>query len=373
MGFALFISLFLTLYGGMHYYGFLKVRKALALGPVHQAALALFLLFMVISPVAVRWAERAGLEDLGRVLAYAGYTWMGFLFLFVCLGLSADALMLLLPRGLHPTPPLFLMGTAGLAVLFTLYGMHEALEVRVERVSIPLSKIGEPPGRIRIAQISDVHLGLLFREQRLQGVLDAVRAANPDLLVSTGDLVDGDTDGLFEVLEMLRVIRPPLGKFAVIGNHEVYAGLQRSLQFMTEAGFRVLRDEAVTLPECLSLAGIQDPAVGGGGDARRALEREILLGLPKDLPSILLKHRPSVEEGSEGLFDLQLSGHTHNGQIFPFSLLVRWVHPRIAGLYPLASGSFLYVSRGSGTWGPPIRILSPPEVTVIDLVAPKRE
>jgi predicted MPP superfamily phosphohydrolase len=101
--------------------------------------------------------------------------------------------------------------------------------------------------------------------------------------------------------------------------------------------------------------------------SREVPERQLLSGLPKDKFTLFLKHRPDVEQSSEGLFDLQLSGHAHKGQLFPFTLVVRLVFPRIAGLYQLSSGSWLYVSRGTGTWGPPIRFLAPPEITVIDL------
>jgi len=121
----------------------------------------------------------------------------------------------------------------------------------------------------------------------------------------------------------------------------------------------------------INIAGADDPVVKSYGRSREAPEREILSGLPGDKFTLFLKHRPDVEKSAEGLFDLQLSGHAHKGQLFPFTLIVRLVFPQIAGLYDLSSGSRLYVSRGSGTWGPPIRFLAPPEVTVIDLVPEK--
>ena len=117
----------------------------------------------------------------------------------------------------------------------------------------------------------------------------------------------------------------------------------------------------------INIAGVDDPVVRGYGQSPGVPERQLLSSFPKDKFTLFLKHRPDVEQSSEGLFDLQLSGHAHKGQLFPFTLVVRLVFPRIAGLYRLASGSWLYVSRGTGTWGPPIRFLAPPEVTVIDL------
>jgi predicted MPP superfamily phosphohydrolase len=224
---------------------------------------------------------------------------------------------------------------------------------------------------VRIVQISDVHLGLLIREPRLARILEKVTAASPDIFISTGDLVDGQTDSLNGVGNLLREIKAPLGKYAVTGNHEFYAGLDRSLKFMKQAGFRVLRGEGTSVAGLINIAGVDDPVVKGYGRSREAPEREILSGLPGDKFTLFLKHRPDVEKSAEGLFDLQLSGHAHKGQLFPFTFIVRLVFPQIAGLYDLSSGSHLYVSRGSGTWGPPIRFLAPPEVTVIDLVPEK--
>lgn len=147
------------------------------------------------------------------------------------------------------------------------------------------------------------------------------------------------------------------------GNHEAYAGLKDALAFTERAGFVTLRGRAVTVAGLLDVAGVDDPAVASGGS-----ERDLLASLPRDRFTLLLKHRPRVDPDAVGLFDLQLSGHTHDGQIFPFTVVVRLAHPTMAGRYPLSQGSELYVSRGSGTWGPPFRVGAPPEVTIVELV-----
>jgi predicted MPP superfamily phosphohydrolase len=225
--------------------------------------------------------------------------------------------------------------------------------------------------RFRICQISDVHLGLIVREERLASVLDVVKRENPDLFVSTGDLVDGQIDRISPLAGPLRDIRPACGKFAVTGNHEFFAGLDKSLAFTRDAGFDVLRGEAREIGGFLLVAGVDDPSGRGfglrGGENG---EGELLASLPRERFTLLLKHRPTVEETTRGLFDLQLSGHTHRGQIFPFNFIVHLYFPMGSGLHELGN-SHLYVSRGSGTWGPPVRFLSPPEVTVIDLVRKK--
>jgi predicted MPP superfamily phosphohydrolase len=137
---------------------------------------------------------------------------------------------------------------------------------------------------------------------------------------------------------------------------------------MQRAGFRVLRGEGVTVAGLINIVGVDDPTENRFGPGRSLSEKALLSRLPQDRFTLLLKHRPSIDQDALPFIDLQLSGHVHKGQIFPFSLVTKLVHPRHAGLYQVAQNAYLYVSRGSGTWGPPIRFLASPEVTVIDLV-----
>jgi hypothetical protein len=186
-------------------------------------------------------------------------------------------------------------------------------------------------------------------------------------LVATGDLVDGRINHLDGLSEIFREIHPPLGKYAVTGNHEFYAGIGSSLDFTRRAGFTVLRGEAVTVGNVLRLVGVDDPAGRSFGPAPGRSEEELLGNGPSPLFTLLLKHRPFLSPAARKAADLQLSGHTHNGQIFPFRLLVRIWYPLLSGLYESKNGAALYTSRGTGTWGPPMRFLSPPEMTIIDI------
>lgn len=371
---VIFLLTFFTIYGGVHAYAFWKAREAFGFGMRAGVPVALVMLFMVLAPILVRVAERAGLEFLPRILAYVGYFWMGALFLFFAASLVFDLDRLFVGgAGLltgqdmsflrAPARISFLLCLAW-AILITCYGYFEAGNIVSERIEIQTSKIPQEIGRVRIVQISDVHLGLIVREQRLKKILRAVREAGPDLLVSTGDLVDGQMDSLPGLDQLFSDIRPRYGKFAVTGNHEYYAGLGHALDVTKKAGFRILRGEGVTLGGFLDIAGLDDPTGGGGA----ASEREVLSGLTSGHFTLLLKHRPVLDHEAAGLFDLQLSGHVHKGQIFPFNLLTYLFYPVTAGLSTLENGAYLYVSRGSGTWGPPVRFLAPPEVTVIDLV-----
>jgi hypothetical protein len=187
-------------------------------------------------------------------------------------------------------------------------------------------------------------------------------------LVSTGDLLDGQTDNLSNLAEMLREVPTTYGKFAVTGNHEFYAGITRALDFIKTSGFTILKGEGLTVSGLLNIAGVDDPAGRRYGLGSKVSEKALLAELPREKFTLLLKHRPLVDQDALGFFDLQLSGHIHKGQIFPFNLITMLFYPVVSGLHKIEKNAWLYVSRGSGTWGPPIRFMSPPEVTLIELV-----
>ena len=374
---SLFLVTFFLLYGGMHFYILMKARGAFSLGPLVLVPLVIFMIAMVLAPVFARISERAGLEWCALPIAHVGYLWFGFLFLFVCSTLFLDVVRLLFylaglatGGGLSRiaaarTIPFCL--AASCALLVTCYGMVEAEQIRTGRLAIKTDKLTKKTGAVRIVQISDVHLGLMVRESRLRRIMDQVRQADPDILVSTGDLLDGQTDSISRLIPLMEELKPRLGKFAITGNHEFYAGLANFIDFAEKTGFTVLRGEGRSVGGVLNVAGVDDRAGIPLHLYRDVPEKELLSGLDRRLFTLLLKHQPLVDRKAVGLFDLQLSGHTHDGQIFPFKYVVRLFFPYTAGHFDLGRGSHLYVNRGTGTWGPPIRFLAPPEITVIDL------
>ncbi len=374
---TLFLLIYFSIYGGAHLYAFLKLKRGFALGLPAYLTLAIFMILMVVLPIVVRISERHGYEALARGLAYIGFTWMGLVFIFISVSFFFDIYRLLhfLARILTQRPladfTLSLRNFSTLAILFSfavvIYGYFEALHIRTERVTVKTSKIPEKIGRFRVVQISDIHLGLIVGKYRLKRILRQVKDARPDILVSTGDLVDGQMDDLEALTDMLQNIPTQYGKFAITGNHEFYAGLDRALAFTEKAGFIILRGEGITVSNLLNVVGVDDPARKRYVQGPPASEKALLEKMPKEKFTLFLKHQPVISSESLGMFDLQLSGHTHKGQIFPFNLVTKLYYRMHTGLSKVNGNALLYVSRGSGTWGPPVRFLSPPEVTIIDI------
>jgi predicted MPP superfamily phosphohydrolase len=379
---TMFAISFFSLYSLLHCYIFIKAKAALALSLRSSLILAFIMLLMVAAPAIIRFSEKYDLESLARVMAYVGYTWLGFLFLLVCASIIIDVYRLLLYvvsfvpgidagidvlRSALSARAYFLIGLSA-SVGIVVYGSFEARQIRVETVVIRSAKIPARVSPLRITQITDVHIGLIVRDDRVRRIMEQVKATKPDLFLSTGDLVDGEVTSLGRLADMLREVNPRYGKFAITGNHEFYAGIEQAIAFTKKAGFTMLRGERTTIEEFLTIVGVDDPSGPGMIKGDSDQEKKLLAESSPGRFTLLLKHRPDIERGNLGLFDLQLSGHVHKGQVFPFRLITRLFYPMYAGFYSLANKSSLYVSAGSGTWGPPIRFLAPPEVTLIELV-----
>lgn len=379
----LFLITFLLIYGGMHLYAFFKLRDAFQPRSNLRWLLVSWMFFMTIIPLLVRVAEQFGEEKAALLIAWPGYLWMGFLFIFTSTMLFTDALhhsYRLVVLKLSRQVPDYISSRNScliaffLAVIASVYAFVEADNIRTEHVVISSSKLSASISRIRIVQISDVHIGLLLREKRLMQIIDKIREAEPDILISTGDLVDGKLnrdDAISELnplAALLAAIPASSGKFAVTGNHEVYAGLPQALAFSRAAGFTMLRNQSITLINGITISGVDDRAVYPKAIDNPGVETALLNSVSHKSFHLLLKHRPDILPESDGLFDLQLSGHVHGGQIFPFNFVVRLKHHIPCGTTSTQAGSQIHVSRGTGTWGPPMRLLVPPEITIIDVI-----
>ncbi|MFF8598525.1 metallophosphoesterase [Streptomyces sp. NPDC015232] len=257
---------------------------------------------------------------------------------------------------------------AALAVGTVGYGTYGVLRgPRVKRVTVPLAKLPRAAHGYRIAVVSDIHLGPILGRAHTQRIVDTINATQPDLVAVVGDLVDGSVADLGPAAEPLAGLRSRDGAFFVTGNHEYFSGADAWVDHVRELGLRPLRNARVEIGAGFDLAGVDDVAgerEGRGPDFGRALgDRD------RARTAVLLAHQPIViDEAVRHGVDLQLSGHTHGGQLWPGNLVAELANPTVAGLERYGDTQ-LYVSRGAGAWGPPVRVGAPSDITVVELAS----
>jgi len=368
------LLIFLCLYGGLNFYAFFRAKNIFHFSGTTEVIIIILLFFLILAPVIIRFTEKLHLGTLARSIAYFGYLWMAFVFLFFFLNITFDTARYVFYFFCQSGENVFLQNiffslAVFLSFIFVVYGFFDAQRIRVKRLEVYTDKLLPNNGKIRIVQISDVHIGLIIRDKHLKVILDRVKNEKPDILVSTGDLLDGELNNVMPETKQLAEIKPMYGKYAVPGNHEYYAGIQKALEFTKNAGFEILRDENRPVAE-INIIGLDDITGRKLGLIQNNTHLSELLPTTQNKAFvILLKHQPDIHENIN--FNLQLSGHTHNGQIFPFMLLTRLFFPKNYGYYKLGENKSVYVSSGAGTWGPPVRFFAPPEITVIDLIGEK--
>jgi predicted MPP superfamily phosphohydrolase len=356
-------------YIGINIYAYVQYTTALAPSLAIRILLGIWLVFTISSLFFTHRLEMSGYRKLAIVVAWTSYTWMGFVFLFFFVSLSIQFIAFInqvvsaSPRSETQLTLTELFAIAlGLSLGLSIYALWRAAWPRLVRISLQSPRLPADT-HLRLVQISDLHLGLVPTPLRLKRIIWLIKAASPDVLVSTGDFTDLRTEQFCSALANLATLKASLGKYAVTGNHEYYAGLTRSEQVLRKAGFTLLRQRCVNLTESVQIAGVDDPVAVNG---RPHLEEEALHNADRERFTILLKHRPELEPSMMDRIDLQISGHTHDGQIFPFTLLPRLLYQARPGLTQFGRAA-LYLSRGTGTWGPPMRFPFAPEVTLFEI------
>jgi len=347
----------MTILGSAHYYVWLRFVAAADLPtPWHvlaTIALVLSAPSLIVATLVLRRLPRA----TAKPFVWLAYTWFGFaVYLLV-----AAALTHLVCAIAGVAPRTAALAGVGAALLTVIYGLvHVARGPIVRRVRISLAKLPAEAEGYTIVQLTDVHIGPLLGEKFAADVAAKVNALAPDLIVITGDLVDGRLDELRPHIEPLRALHARDGVYAVTGNHEYYWNPNAWLEHLRSFGIRILRNEHVRIHDAFELAGVDDSSAAE--DVPRALA-----GRDPALPVILLAHHPrTIERAVAAGADLQLSGHTHGGQLLPLGWLSRLFEPHVAGLARFGA-TWLYVSEGTGFWGPPMRVGTSSEIALITL------
>ncbi len=351
-------ALFLSIIGAAHVYIFRVIASAF---PQYSLPAGIGVAALFSSLIIAIALERRGYLRLSLPFSYLGYGWLGLAYLWFNTAIFVDVLGLFI-ADLTQKSQFYWSATPALA--FALIGYAGARSARIATVALTSPKA--PEKGLRILQLSDLHLGDSSSLPHVKRIVRTVNALKPDIIVSTGDLFDGYLDMMQPYVETLKTLDAPLGKFAVSGNHEVYAGLEPALRLTAASGFTVLRNQSLDIGEGLSIAGIDDPA-SHTDESYSEAERSTFRSVSIDRYVVFLNHRPSIRENTLQHFDLQLSGHTHGGQIFPFIFLTKIAYKAKIGLSEIASNTYLYLSRGTGSWGPQLRLLAPTEITLFEI------
>jgi predicted MPP superfamily phosphohydrolase len=329
---------------------------------------------------ATRWLPRPALQAITGAL----YTWLGLAFLFGVALFASDLLRLVvrayqsLVGNAPPDDPerrtVIARGVAEAAGLTVAalgaVSVRSALaDVEMPEVSVKLERLPPALSGLTLVQLSDVHVGPTIGRGFLEHVVERSNAAKPDAIVITGDLVDGSVASLRAQVEPLGKLKARYGVYFVTGNHEYYSGVEEWLVELERLGIRVLRNERVAIGDhaaSIDLAGVDDATAHRFGPGHGADYAKALGGRDAERELVLLAHQPNQILQAPGV-GLQLSGHTHGGQIWPFGALVRLSTPYVAGLHRHDAHSQIYVSKGTGYWGPPMRLFCPAEITKIVL------
>jgi predicted MPP superfamily phosphohydrolase len=347
--------------------------------PVTLAGTAVFVLGLVGMPLAMTrghgrrqqdWAAITGDTLLGS--SWVLFTWSVLLGVFLRLALTVAGVGQGQDRARIVT-----WAVLGVTAVLLVWGYVEARRVpRVRRLDVQLPRLGAGLDGTRVALITDTHYGPLDRARWSARVCETVNTLEADVVCHAGDIADGTAERRRAQASPLATVRAGRARVYVTGNHEYYSEAQGWVDLMDELGWKPLRNSHLLLErggDTLVVAGVDDvTAESSGLEGHRAHLEGALDGADPELPVLLLAHQPKfVDRAAAHGIDLQLSGHTHGGQIWPFHFLVRIDQPALAGLSHHGTRTLLYTSRGTGFWGPPFRVFAPSEITLLVLRAPQ--
>lgn len=377
--FFIFFSIAILLLGLINFYVSLRGWQAVSSVPVLKPYYLPLVLFLSLSYVVGRILERVSLNWLSSTLVWIGSFWLAAMTYFVLTLLAVDLLRLI--NYFVPFFPLFmtqdyeraklitaLIVTVGVTLTIIL-GYINAKNPRIKILNINIPKNSHPTKSLNIVVASDIHLGTIVCKTRLEHIVEKINALDPDLVLLPGDIVDEDLGPVIKqnLGETLRKIRSKFGVVGITGNHEYIGGVEEAYRYLIAHNIIVLRDSVIKINDSLYVVGREDLSVRQFTGKRRKPLDEIMTGVDKTLPVILMDHQPfRLEDAVQNGVDLQLSGHTHHGQLWPFNFISKKVY-EVSWGYKKKGDTHIYVSCGVGTWGPPVRTGNTPEIVNIRL------
>jgi uncharacterized protein len=326
-----------------------------------------------------RLLERFLPSFLSDLFIWMGSFWIAAVIYFLLIVVSLDLLRLInhflpffpsiIKENYAQAKYIISVSMIGLVGLLLLGGHINSLMPRVQALNINIAKKAGALKTLKIAVASDIHLGIIVGRSRLDHLVDKINSLDPDVVLLPGDIVDEDLAPVIKqnLGEGLRRIRTRLGIYAVPGNHEHFGDINKACAYLNEHGIVMLRDQSIKIDDAFYLVGREDPTVGRfNGHPRKALP-ELMATVDKTYPVIMMDHQPfNLNEAVAEGIDLQISGHTHYGQLWPVNYIVRSIYELPWG-YKKTGNTHFYVSDGAGTWGPPVRIGNRPEIVSIHI------
>ncbi len=369
----MFMTIFLTGWTLLHLYVFWRLTSVPAITRrIPRKVIALIGLVLWASAFLRRFLDRQDIDWLATPVEWFTMNWLGALFLISCCLLAVDIITIF---GLIFRRWARVMRQAAFiaGILLTVTALVQGNRAPViDTYEVTLPRLAPEHDGLVVAAISDTHVGRFIDADWLAARVEQINDMHPDLVLMLGDIFEGDSrsERQPEMIAILRRLTAPLGVWAVTGNHESHGGRDAGVRFLEGAGIRFLRNEWVSIAPDLALGGVDDAGHWGADSGPTPEVTRTLASRPPGPANIFLSHRPRMTEAAAAAgVELMLSGHTHGGQIWPFSYLVKLANPLLAGRYRIGSMTVI-VSRGAGTWGPRMRLWRPGEILKIILRSP---
>lgn len=375
--FLIFFSIVMLIYASVNYYIYSRAMQAIPADSNFRSWFRWGFLLLASSYVAGRFLERAYLSVFSDMLTWVGAFWLavmlyGFLMVvLVDLVRLTDYFTGVLPEIMHTVKfkqNAFFVSSV-LIILVVIGGHINAITPRTTTLDIEIDKTAGDLKQLNIAMVSDIHMGTLIGPRRTSKLVDSINSLNPDIILLAGDIVDEDLAPVIRqnLGEALKKLKAPLGVYGITGNHEYIGGAEAAVKYLEAHGIVMLRDSVLKISDAFYVAGREDREKSRFSGKNRKEVSELLANVDKSLPIILLDHQPySLEKASEAGVDLQLSGHTHHGQLWPLNYITSAIYEVSMG-HKQKGKSHFYVSPGFGGWGPPVRTGHRPEIVNIRL------
>lgn len=377
IGFVIFFSLVLIIYSLINYYILRRGLQAFSPDPNARRWIVAVFITVAASFVAGRFLERASVNWFSAGLIWIGSFWLAIM-VYLLLQILVVDLVRVANHFFHFFPGFITENPARagkitssavliIALIVVAVGHINTWFPTIREINLNINKDGGKLSKLHVVALSDIHLGTIIEKRHMSGIVKRVNALNPDIILIPGDIIDEDITPVIHsnVGEKLKAFRSKYGVYAVTGNHEYIGGVQKAKKYLAEQGIHLLNDTTRLFDDSFYVIGREDLTINQFANVKRKELSEIVDGIDHSKPLILLDHQPfKLDQAANNGIDLQLSGHTHHGQLWPFNYITKLVFELSWG-YKQKGDTHYYVSSGVGGWGPPIRTVNRPEITSI--------